>query len=322
VDGGAVTAPPVTAGARAASLEPGPPSAGDVRRGLLLGFIGVAIFAMTFPMTRLAVGDAAHPQLSPEFVTAARAALAGLLSVLYLRLVGAARPAREHLKPLAICALGTVVGFPLCIAVALREVESTHAAVVSGVIPLGTAIVGALSLGQRPSRGFWLCALGGCALVLAFALQAGGGRLVAADGWLLLAVLSTAFGYVGGARVAAVLPAQQVICWVVAGSLPLTLPLALWWWPTGPVSGPAWGGLLYVSLFSMWLGFFAWYRGLALGGLVRVSQVQLLQPFLALLFAVPVLGEPLEPVTVGFALAVLAVVFIGRRMPVGQPRAR
>ena len=87
-------------------------------------------------------------------------------------------------------------------------------------------------------------------------------------------------------------------------------------------AGAAWGGLLYVSLFSMWLGFFAWYRGLALGGLVRVSQVQLLQPFLALLFAVPVLGEPLEPVTVGFALAVLAVVFLGRRMPVGQPRVR
>lgn len=316
----------MSADTRAASAAPGPaggpPSAGDVRRGLLLGLVGVAIFAMTFPMTRLAVGDAAHPQLSPEFVTAARAALAGLLSVLYLRFVGAARPAREHLKPLAICALGTVVGFPLCIAIALREVESTHAAVVSGVIPLGTAIVGALSFGQRPSRGFWLCALGGCGLVLAFALQAGGGRLVAADAWLLLAVLSTSFGYVGGARVAAVLPAQQVICWVVAGSLPLTLPLTLWWWPSGPIGATAWGGLLYVSLFSMWLGFFAWYRGLALGGLVRVSQVQLLQPFLALLFAVPVLGEPLKPVTVGFALAVLAVVFIGRRMPVGQPRAR
>ena len=251
----------------------------DVRRGLLLGLLGVAIFAMTFPMTRLAVGDVARPQLSPEFVTAARAALAGLLSLAYLHLVGASRPARAHLKLLALCALGTVVGFPLCIAIALREVESTHAAVVSGVIPLGTAVVGALWLGQRPSRGFWLCAVGGCALVLGFALQAGGGRLVAADGWLLLAVLSTSFGYVAGARVAATMPAQQVICWVVAGSLPLTLPLTLWWWPAGPVSGAAWGGLLYVSLFSMWLGFFAWYRGLALGGLVRVSQVQLLQPF-------------------------------------------
>lgn len=294
----------------------------DVRRGLLLGLLGVAIFAMTFPMTRLAVGDVARPQLSPEFVTAARAALAGLLSLAYLRLVGASRPARAHLKLLALCALGTVVGFPLCIAIALREVESTHAAVVSGVIPLGTAVVGALWLGQRPSRGFWLCAVGGCALVLGFALQAGGGRLVAADGWLLLAVLSTSFGYVAGARVAATMPAQQVICWVVAGSLPLTLPLTLWWWPAGPVSGAAWGGLLYVSLFSMWLGFFAWYRGLALGGLVRVSQVQLLQPFLALLFAVPVLGEPLDPVTVGFALAVLAVVLVGRRLPVGQPRMR
>jgi drug/metabolite transporter (DMT)-like permease len=120
------------------------------------------------------------------------------------------------------------------------------------------------------------------------------------------------------------MPAQQVICWVVAGSLPLTLPLTVMWWPTQPVSLGAWGGLLYVSLFSMWLGFFAWYRGLALGGIVRVSQVQLIQPFLALLFAVPVLGEALDPVTVMFSLAVIAVVFVGRRMPIATvpPRSQ
>ncbi len=301
-----------------AGAEPGPR---EVRRGLLLGLLGVAIFAMTFPMTRLAVGDAAHPQLSPAFVTAARAALAGLLSIAYLRALGAPWPARRHWGALAVCALGTVVGFPLCIALALREVEAMHAAVVTGVIPLGTAVVGALALGQRPSAGFWACALAGCGLVIGFALWAGGGRLVPADGWLLLAVVATAFGYVAGARVAGQMPAQQVICWVVVGALPLTLPASLWWWPAGPVSAPAWGGLLYVSLFSMWLGFFAWYRALALGGVVRVSQVQLLQPFLALLFAVPVLGERLDPVTVAFSLAVIAVVFVSRRMPVGRPRA-
>jgi drug/metabolite transporter (DMT)-like permease len=216
-----------------------------------------------------------------------------------------------------------VVGFPLCLALALREVESMHAAVVTGVIPLGTAVVGALVLRQRPSAGFWACALGGCALVIAFALWQGGGRLVPADGWLLLAVLSTSFAYVAGARVSSVIPAQQVICWVVVGALPLTLPATAWWWPVDTTpSLAAWGGLLYVGLFSMWLGFFAWYGGLAMGGIVRVSQVQLLQPFLALLFAVPVLGEQLDPVTVGFSLAVIAVVFVSRRMGVGQPKAR
>ena len=252
---------------------PGSPSPAQVRRGLLLGFVGVVIFAMTFPMTRLAVGDVSAPQMSPAFVTAARAALAGLLSIVYLRWVGASVPERRHWVPLAVCAAGTVVGFPLCIGLALREVESMHAAVVTGIIPLGTAVVGALWLRQRPSAGFWACALAGCGLVLAFALWQGGGRLVPADGWLLLAVLSTSIAYVAGARVSSVIPAQQVICWVVVGSLPLTLPATAWWWPVDTTpSLAAWGGLLYVSLFSMWLGFFAWYGGLAMGGIVRVSR--------------------------------------------------
>ena len=255
--------------------------------------------------------------------SSARAALAGLLSIGYLRWVGARVPARQHWRPLAVCALGTVVGFPLCIGLALREVESMHAAVVTGIIPLGTAVVGALTLRQRPSAGFWACALAGFALVVSFAAWKGGGRLVAADGWLLLAVLSTSIAYVAGARVSGVIPAQQVICWVVVGSLPFTLPATVWWWPvdTSP-SLAAWGGLLYVSLFSMWLGFFAWYGGLAMGGIVRVSQVQLIQPFLALLFGVPVLGEQLDPMTVAFSLAVIAVVFVSRRMAVGQPAGR
>jgi drug/metabolite transporter (DMT)-like permease len=289
----------------------------------MLGLLGVVMFAMTFPMTRLAVGDVSAPQMSPEFVTAARAALAGLLSIGYLRWVGARVPARQHWRPLAVCALGTVVGFPLCIGLALREVESMHAAVVTGIIPLGTAVVGALTLRQRPSAGFWACALAGFALVVSFAAWKGGGRLVAADGWLLLAVLSTSIAYVAGARVSGVIPAQQVICWVVVGSLPFTLPATVWWWPvdTSP-SLAAWGGLLYVGLFSMWLGFFAWYGGLAMGGIVRVSQVQLIQPFLALLFGVPILGERLDPMTVAFSLAVIAVVFVSRRMAVGQPAGR
>jgi drug/metabolite transporter (DMT)-like permease len=297
----------------------GTPTAAEVTRGLLLGALGVVMFAMTLPMTRLAVGDVSAPQLSPAFVTAGRAAVAGLLSVAWLLFIGARRPARHHLLPLALCAAGTVLGFPLCLAMALREVPAAHAAVVTGVLPLGTAVVAALVLRQRPSAGFWACALAGCALVLAFALWAGGGHVSRADLWLLGAVLSTSVGYVAGARVAAERPAQEVICWVLVLSLPLTAPLGWWLRPTEPASIAAWAGFAYVSLFSMWLGFFAWYRALALGGVVRVSQVQLLQPFLALLFAVPVLGEPLEPVTVLFCAAVMAVVLVGRRMPVGVP---
>lgn len=284
-------------------------------RGLWLGLLGVVIFSMTLPMTRLAVGSSADPQLPPLFVTAGRAAFAGLLSVVYLWATGAPRVQRRHVPTLLISALGTVVGWPLFLSLALRQVDAMHAAVVSGLIPLATAVGAALYLRQRPSNGFWLCALLGCALVVCFAVWKGNGRVSVADGLLLLAVLSAALGYVAGAQVATELPAEQVICWVLVLSLPLTLPLTVVFWPSRPASAGAWGGFAYVTLFSMWLGFFAWYRGLALGGTVRVSQVQLVQPFLALLFAVPVLGERLEPTTVLFSLAVIAVVFIGRKMP-------
>jgi len=291
----------------------------DETRGLWLGLLGVVIFAMTLPMTRLAVGPLEDPQLAPAFVTAGRAALAGLLSLVYLRATRAPRPAARQLPALAVCAAGTVVGFPLFLGLALRQVDASHAAVITGVLPLGTAAVAALYLRQRPSAGFWICAGLGCALVLGYAAIQGRGRLGAADGLLLLAILSTSIGYVAGAALAAQMTAERVICWVLALSLPLTLPAMLLTWPAQAVRGASWGGFAYVTLFSMWLGFFAWYRGLALGGTVRVSQVQLVQPFLSLLFAVPVLGERLDATTVGFALAVIATVFVGRSMPVHRP---
>ncbi len=307
---------------RPCAPPPAPGAAAVARRGLLLGALGVLIFALTFPMTRLAVGPADAPQLPPAFVTAGRAAGAGLLSLAYLGLTRAPWPARRHLGTLLLSALGTVVGFPLGIALALRQVPAMHAAVVTGILPLATAAIAAWALRQRASAGFWCCAVAGCALVLAFAALEGGGTLGAADGWLLFSVLSAAVGYVAGARLAAEMPAEQVISWVLVASLPLTLPATLASWPTAPASPAAWGGFAYVTVFSMWLGFFAWYRGLALGGTLRVSQVQLLQPFLALLAAVPVLGETLKPSTVLFSLAVLATVFVGRRMPTGGAHNR
>lgn len=287
----------------------------DEVRGLWLGLLGVVIFAMTLPMTRLAVGPAADPQLPPIFVTAGRAAFAGLLSVVYLIVTSAPWPRADQLSTFAVSALGTVVGFPLFIGLALRHVDAMHAAVVTGLMPLATAVAAALWFRQRPSNGFWACAGAGCALVVAFALLQGSGRLTLADALLLGAVASTAMGYVAGAQLSAQMSAERVICWVLVLSLPLTLPVAWWSWPEQPVRAASWGGFVYVTLFSMWLGFFAWYRGLALGGTVRVSQVQLVQPFLSLLFAVPLLGERLDPLTVAFALAVIATVFVGKRLP-------
>jgi len=290
------------------------------QRGLWFGLLGVVIFAMTLPMTRLAVGPADAPQLPPLFVTAGRAAFAGLLSIAYLLMTRAPGLRREHLAPLAVSALGTVVGFPLFLGLALRQVDAMHAAVVTGVLPLGTALAAALYFRQRPSTGFWACAVAGCALVLAFAALRGGGTLNPADGLLLGAVASASVGYVAGARLSTQLRAEQVICWVLVLSLPLTLPVTLLTWPAQAIRPAAWLGFAYVTLFSMWLGFFAWYRGLALGGTVRVSQVQLVQPFLALLFAVPVLGETLDATTLLFSLAVIATVFIGKSLPTDTPR--
>ncbi|EWS60228.1 carboxylate/amino acid/amine transporter [Methylibium sp. T29-B] len=291
----------------------------DEVRGLWLGLLGVVIFAITTPMTRLAVGDVGDPQLTPLFVTAGRAAVAGLLSALWLWVARAPQPQRHQLREFAVTASGVVIGFPLFLALALREVAAIHAAVITGVLPLGTAVVAVLVLRQRPSRGFWICALAGCGLVLGYAALQGGGRLSLADGLLLIAVASGSVGYVYGARLSTAMRPEQVICWVLVGALPLTLPLTLWAAASvdfGAVRGGAWLGFGYVALFSMWLGFFAWYRGLALGGTVRVSQVQLLQPFVSMLAAVPLLGERLDALTLAFALAVIATVFIGKRMPV------
>jgi drug/metabolite transporter (DMT)-like permease len=290
------------------------------RRGLWLGMAGVAIFALTLPMTRLAVGSADAPLMSGLFVALGRAAVAGVLSALFLLVARAPLPTPREWRALAITAGGVVFGFPLFTSIAMRHVEAVHAAVIIGVLPLATALVGALLHRQRPSRAFWACAALGSLLVVAYALLRSGSalRLHAADALLLAAVGCAAVGYAWGARLSQHMRAEHVICWALVLALPVTLPLALWTRPQAPLPASAWWAFGYVAAFSMWIGFFAWYRGLALGGTVRVSQVQLLQPFLSMLFAVPLLGESLDAFSVGFALAVIATVFLGRRMPVAR----
>ncbi len=293
----------------------------DITRGLWLGLLGTVIFAATLPMTRLAVGTPDAPEMSGAFIAMGRAVVAAALSAVFLLATRAPWPRRQDWWPLAITAAGVVLGFPLLSSVAMRYVEAMHASVIVGVLPLATAAVGTLLHRQRPSAGFWLCAGVGSALVAAFAMlrsdsALGGMSIHFADLLLLAAMLCAAVGYGYGARLSQHMRAEHVICWALVMALPLTLPLAVSSWPAGPVRASAWWGFSYVAVFSMWLGFFAWYRGLALGGTVRVSQVQLVQPFLSMLFAVPLLGERLDAVTVGFGLAVIATVFIGKKMPV------
>lgn len=291
----------------------------QINRGLLMGLLGIVIFSLTLPMTRLAVGTPDAPQMSGIFVAAGRAVVAAALSALFLLAARAPWPKREDWWPLAVIAGGVVFGFPLLTSIAMRHVEAIHASVIVGVLPLATAAVGAMLHRQRPSTGFWLCAALGSALVVTFAMLrsgSGGIAISAADLLLLGAMLCAAAGYGYGAQLSQRMQAEHVICWALLISLPLTLPLAIGSWPEAAISTSAWWGFAYAAVFSMWLGFFAWYRGLALGGTVRVSQVQLVQPFMSMLFAVPLLGERLDAVTVGFGLAVIATVFIGKKMPV------
>jgi drug/metabolite transporter (DMT)-like permease len=297
------------------------PSKADISQGLWLGLLGTLIFAVTLPMTRLAVGTPEAPQMSGIFIAMGRAVVAAALSVMFLLATSAPRPQRRHVLPLAMTAAGVVLGFPLFMSIAMRHVEAVHASVIVGILPLATAAVGALLHRQRPSAGFWLCAGLGSSLVVAFAVlrssaPSGGLSINLADLLLLAAMLCAAVGYGYGARLSQQMRPEHVICWALVMALPLTFPLALATWPAAPLKATAWWGFAYLAVFSMWLGFFAWYRGLALGGTVRVSQVQLVQPFLSMLFAVPLLGERLDAVTIGFGLAVIATVFISKKMPV------
>ncbi len=295
---------------------------GDARRvaGFWLGVLGVACFAMTLPTTRLATGTAADPQLSPWFVTLGRAALAGLLSVVFLLVARSPWPTAAQWRALSLSMAGNAIGFPLLLAWALRSVTATHAAVILALLPLATAAVAAAALHQRARPAFWACAVLGSALVVVFAwLRAGahgGFGFDAADGLLAGAVVAASVGYVYGAKITPEMGAERVICWVCLGALPVTLPLALWLWPANAadIRPSAWVGFVYVGSVSMWAGFFAWYRGLDWGGALRVSQTQLLQPFLAMLFAWPLLGERLDALSIAFALAVVGTVFLSRRL--------
>lgn len=292
------------------------PDAGTARhesRGMWLGLIGVAIFSLTLPFTRIAVAE-----LNPAFVAFGRAVVAGVCALALLAWIKAPRPTRQQLRGLIITALGVVVGFPLFSSIAMRYVPAAHGAVVVGLLPLATALFGALRFGERPSKGFWLAALAGSGVVIAFAMREGGGSFHPADFALFAAVVTAAMGYAEGGRLAQTMGGQNVIAWALVVALPVMLPVSVWLgWQYGvSASSPAWLAFAYVSLFSMFIGFFFWYKGLALGGIARVGQVQLLQPFMSLLGAAVIAHEALDASNMLFALAVIVVVAIGRRMAV------
>ncbi|RQO51302.1 EamA family transporter [Variovorax sp. KBW07] len=256
--------------------------------GWLDGFIGVVIFAGSLPATRAAVKD-----FNPTFLTCARASIAAVLGLLLLRALRQPRPALKDLPALAVVALGVVVGFPLLTALALQHVSSAHSIVFVGLLPLCTAIFGVLRGGERPRPAFWLFSILGSAFVVGYAAMGGIEASVQGDLLMLAAMVVCGLGYAEGARLSRTLGGWQVISWALVLSLPVMLPIALVTMPASfeHVGAPAWLGFAYVSVFSMLIGFIFWYRGLALGGIAAVGQLQLLQPFFGLALAALLLNE-------------------------------
>ena len=287
--------------------------------GLILGTIGVIIFGVTLPMTRIAVQS-----LDPWFVTSGRAALAGFIAILVLSALRRPWPRRDELLPLAIGAFFTIIGFPVCTGFAMQLVPASHGGVVLGILPLVVALFGALSSGDRPSFGFWVSAIVGAALVIGFSLRDEAGQLGLGDLLLLGAVLSAAAGYTAFNRVSVKRAGWEVVSWAVVLGLPFTVPISLITAPAAPLSVPFthWGAFLYLGLMSQYIGFFFWNSGLAIGGQARVSQTQLLQAFVTLATAALFNGEIVDLWTWVFAVAVVGTVLIGRRTRIirGQTR--
>jgi drug/metabolite transporter (DMT)-like permease len=282
--------------------------------GWALGLAGVLAFSLTLPMTRYAVRE-----IDPWFLAFGRMAIAGVVALLWLAATRAPRPRRSDVGLLAASAVGIVVGFPLLSSLAMRHIPANHGAIINGLLPFATALLATIAFRERQARRFWICAVLGSTLVVAFALRGSldgeaGSPSMSGTLAMLAAVVAGAVGYVAGGRLAARIGGVDTILWALVFSLPLTLPTAalLAAWQPPQASAASWGAFAYVTLISQLVGFFAWYNGLALGGIARVGQVQLTQVFFTIAFAALLFGEQVDASTWLFALAVVATIAIGR----------
>jgi drug/metabolite transporter (DMT)-like permease len=286
-------------------------AAGRPAAGLLLGGLGVLLFSVSFPATKVAVAD-----LDPWFVAFGRATVAGLLSLAYLRHTRAPRPTRQQLGHLLIVVGGVVIGFPLLSSLALQGETASHGAIVIALLPAATAVAAVLRAHEHPSPAFWLAAGAGLVSVLVFVAAQGVSTIGRGDVLLLAAVVVCGLGYAQGGALSRDLGGPATICWALVIALPLSAAVAAVAADRSGLhaGGHAWLGFAYVSVASMFLGFFAWYAGLARGGVARVGQVQLAQPVLTLGWAALLLGEHIGVSEVAAALAVLVCVAITQRV--------
>jgi drug/metabolite transporter (DMT)-like permease len=286
-----------------------------ISRGYLLGFLGVAIFSLTLPFTRLAVRE-----FDPLFLSIGRTVIAALAAIPLVFLTRQPRPDRSDFRKLLIIAAGVVLGFPIMSSLAMKTAPASHGSVVLALLPLATAFMSTIFAGEKPSLKFWVWGILGSGAVVVYALWDGGFTFHSADLLLVLAVILAAMGYAAGGDLSRKLGGWQVICWALIVALPVTLPLTLYFarGVSGHESFQVWLCFAYLGLMSQLIGFFAWNKGLATGGVAKVGQVQLLQTFMTQLAAVFILGESLSARSLLFAALVATCVWFGRKAQVAR----
>jgi drug/metabolite transporter (DMT)-like permease len=277
---------------------------------LILGGLGVLCFSFTLPATHLAVAA-----FGSEIVGLGRGVVAALFAAITLVMRREALPPRHTWLGLAVVAAGVVIGFPLFSSLALTGTPVAHSAIFNGLLPVATAIVAVVRVKERVAPLFWACCAAGTGAVVLFAFAQGGGRFHAGDWWMIGAISAGAFGYAEGGRLARELGGWRVICWALIVAFPITAPPTIWAVTLHGLHGSlaAWSGLGYVAVFSMFLGFFAWYHALAKGGIAHIGQLQLLQPLLTIAWAALFLGEALNWLIGMTALFVALCVGVGQR---------
>ena len=288
----------------------------DESKGMFLGLVGVVSFGLTLPATRFII-----PYFEPVFIGLGRAVIASFVAALLLIATKQTRPSKNQFYQLLVVASGVVVGFPILSAWAMQTVPASHGGVVLGVLPLATAIVGAVVSNEKPSVAFWISGIVGSAVVIAYSLLQGVGEFQTGDFFLLGAIVSAATGYALGGKLSKEIGGWQVICWALVISFPFIIVPA---WLEAPQD--AVGSLplnvilsfLYLALVSQLFGFFFWNKGLALGGVARVSQTQLLQPIVTLVASALLINETINVQTIVFATLVIVTVAIGKKMPIYQ----
>jgi drug/metabolite transporter (DMT)-like permease len=281
-------------------------------QGLLLGAVGVLIFSMTLPTTKIAMEGGV---LSAWFAWSGRTVLGALAGVAYLLVKGYGLPPRAAWWPIVGATLGIVFGWPLLNTIALQSTQASHAAVVNGILPLATAVIGAWLNREKLSKRFWICAVLGSVLVCGYAWSRAHGELHRADALLLFGVVLGGFGYACGAMATKHLSGPEVITWALIIALPITTAITWYTIPVNPAAAAtkSWLAFAYLGLMSQWIGFFFWYRGLALGGIAKVSQVQLVQLFCTLTFSRILLDESIDAAMIFVALATVTIVALGRK---------